>query len=255
MSLRCCVIDDEPLASGLIASYISRTPFLELAGEFSSPHDAISTILNDGVDIVFLDIQMPQLNGIEFARIIPPTTRVIFTTAYSNYAIEGFKVNALDYLLKPVSYEEFLQSASRALSWHELNEKAAASANANAPQAVDNQGDFSASPDGEYIIIKSEYKLVQVPVRDILYVEGLKDYVKIFVEGAEKSIMTLLSMKVLEQTLPMSMFMRVHRSYIVNLTKIRFIERNRIIFGKTIIPVSESYKDAFAEFIASRALN
>lgn len=249
MALRCCVIDDEPLASGLIASYIEKTPFLELAGEFSSPRDAISTILNSRIDIVFLDIQMPQLNGIEFAKIIPRTTRIIFTTAYSDYAVEGFRVNALDYLLKPVSYEEFLAAAKRALEWHELNSRAESNP-ATTPDGAD-----TASTDGEFIIIKSEYKLVQIPVRDILYVEGLKDYVKIYVEGSDKSIMTLLSMKTLEQTLPSSSFMRVHRSYIVNLSKIRFIERNRIIFGKTQIPVSESYKDSFAEFIASRTLN
>ncbi len=248
MALRCCVIDDEPLASGLIASYIEKTPFLELAGEYSSPRDAISTILNSRIDIVFLDIQMPQLNGIEFAKIIPQTTRIIFTTAYSDYAVEGFRVNALDYLLKPVSYEEFLAAAKRALEWHELNSRADSTPSRPA------DGD-TASTDGEFIIIKSEYKLVQIPVRDILYVEGLKDYVKIYVEGSDKSIMTLLSMKTLEQTLPSSSFMRVHRSYIVNLSKIRFIERNRIIFGKTQIPVSESYKDSFAEFIASRTLN
>lgn len=126
MSLRCCVIDDEPLASGLIASYIEKTPFMQLVGEFSSPKDAISTILNENIDVVFLDIQMPQLNGIEFARIIPQSTRIIFTTAYSDYAVDGFRVNALDYLLKPVSYEEFLAAANRALSWKELSSRNAA---------------------------------------------------------------------------------------------------------------------------------
>lgn len=236
MSLRCCVIDDEPLASGLIASYIEKTPFMELIGEFSSPKDAISTILNDNVDVVFLDIQMPQLNGIEFAKIIPQTTRIIFTTAYSNYAVDGFKVNALDYLLKPVSYEEFLAAANRALNWHELARRSAA---APAGSAIDN----------EYIIIKSEYKLVQIKVDDIVYIEGLKDYVKIYIDGTEKSIMTLLSMKTLEQTLPSDRFMRVHRSFIVNLTKIRIIERNRILFGKAQIPISDSYKEAFSDFV------
>lgn len=156
-TLRCCVIDDEPLASGLIRSYIEKTPFLELAGEFSSPRDAISTILNDQVDIVFLDIQMPQLNGIEFARIIPSETRIIFTTAYSDYAVEGFRVNALDYLLKPISYEEFLAAANRALAWCELKRQSETSPSQSADQA-----------DG-YIIVKSEYKLVQVRIADILY--------------------------------------------------------------------------------------
>lgn len=244
-TLRCCVIDDEPLASGLIRSYIEKTPFLEFAGEFSSPRDAISTLLNDNIDIVFLDIQMPQLNGIEFARIIPEDTRIIFTTAYSDYAVEGFRVNALDYLLKPISYEEFLVAARRALSWYEMKHQA------SSEKAV-----LGKTPEkaGEYIIVKSEYKLVQVRIADILYIEGLKDYVKIYTEGSDKSIMTLLSMKALEQTLPSDNFMRVHRSYIVNLSKIRVIERNRIIFGRTQIPVSESYKDAFADFIGRRSL-
>lgn len=243
MSLRCCVIDDEPLASGLIVSYIEKTPFMELAGEFSSPKDAISTIINDKIDVVFLDIQMPQLNGIEFAKIIPKSTKIIFTTAYSNYAVEGFRVNALDYLLKPINYDEFLAAANRALSWHELN---------NRPAEAQPKEDIKT--DGEYIILKSEYKLVQINVKDILYIEGLKDYVKVTIDGSDKSIMSLLNMKSIEQALPPSLFMRVHRSFIVNLSKITVIERNRIVFGKVQIPISDSYKDAFAEYVGSRTL-
>lgn len=240
MTLRCCVVDDEPLASGLIASYISKTPFMELAGEFSSPKDAISIILDGDVDVIFLDINMPQLNGIEFAKIIPPSVRVIFTTAYDNYAVEGFRVNALDYLLKPISYDEFLAAGNKALQWAELNSR------------KQDAGQIESDPD--YIIVKSEYKLIQIRIKDILYIEGLKDYVKIYTEGSEKSIMTLISMKILEHTLPDNKFMRVHRSYIVNLSKIRVIERNRIIFGKTAIPVSESYKQTFADYISQRTL-
>ncbi|MDE6116856.1 MAG: LytTR family DNA-binding domain-containing protein [Duncaniella sp.] len=240
MTLRCCVVDDEPLASGLIASYISKPPFMELAGEFSSPKDAISTILEGEVDVVFLDINMPQLNGIEFAKIIPSSVRVIFTTAYDNYAVEGFRVNALDYLLKPISYDEFLAAGNRALQWAELNSR--------------KQEPGLTTSGQDHIIVKSEYKLVQIPIKDILYIEGLKDYVKIYTEGAEKSIMTLISMKALERSLPANKFMRVHRSYIVNLSKIKIIERNRIVFGKTSIPVSESYKQVFADYISSRTL-
>lgn len=240
MILRCCVVDDEPLASGLIASYISKTPFMELAGEFSSPKDAISVILDGEVDVVFLDINMPQLNGIEFAKIIPPSVRIIFTTAYDSYAVEGFRVNALDYLLKPISYDEFLAAGNRALQWADLNSRKQETAHGES--------------DPDYIIVKSEYKLVQIPVKDILYIEGLKDYVKIYTEGADKSIMTLISMKALEHSLPANKFMRVHRSYIVNLSKIKVIERNRIVFGKTFIPVSESYKQAFSDYISSRTL-
>lgn len=245
MTLRCCVIDDEPLAAGLIASYIEKTPFMELVGKFSSPKDAISSILNDAIDVVFLDIQMPQLNGIEFAKIIPPTMRIIFTTAYSNYAIDGFKVNALDYLLKPISYDEFLAAANRALHWHELTKQP------NGNQAASDK----TSADNDSIIIKSEYKLIQIKIADIIYIEGLKDYVKIYVEGTDKSIMSLLSMRTLEQKLPSSQFMRIHRSFIVNLSKIRTIERNHIVFDKVQLPISESYKEAFNNYINSRTIN
>ncbi|MDE5982633.1 MAG: LytTR family DNA-binding domain-containing protein [Duncaniella sp.] len=240
-TLRSCVIDDEPLASGLIASYIEKTPFMTLVGEFSSPRDAIQLILDGGADVVFLDIQMPQLNGIEFARIIPPSTRIVFTTAFDNYAVEGFRVNALDYLLKPVSYEEFLAAANRALQWVEMSRSGSAA----------NSGSSSSN---DYIIVKSEYKLVQIPVNDILYIEGLKDYVKIYTTDNDRCIMTLMSMKTLERSLPADRFMRVHRSFIVNTGKIKVIERNRIVFGKTYIPVSESYKQAFSDYVAARSI-
>ncbi len=236
-NLRCCVIDDEPLAQDLIASYIEKTPFMQLAGKFNSAQDAIKTILEDNVDIVFLDIHMPQLSGMEFARIVPPTCRIIFTTAYDRYAIEGFKLNALDYLMKPVSYEEFINSANRALEWVELRRKAA-----------------EASNDKDYMIVKSEYKYVQIAVKDILFVEGLKDYVKIYIADEKSPVTTLMSMKALERFLPESEFMRVHRSFIINTTKIKTIERNRIVFGNHYIPVSESYKQAFTNYIAGHTL-
>ena len=146
-TLRCCVVDDEPLAGQLIASYIEKTPFMELVGVFTSAQEAIKTIYNEDIDIVFLDIQMPQLNGIEFAKIIPQTCRIILTTAYDSYAIQGFKVNALDYLLKPVNYEEFVDAANKALKWAELNKKS-----------------LTNSSYKDFIIVKSEYKLIQIPI-------------------------------------------------------------------------------------------
>lgn len=237
-TLRCCVVDDEPLAGQLIASYIEKTPFLELAGVFTSAQEAIKTIFEKQIDVVFLDIQMPQLNGIEFAKIIPQTCRIILTTAYDFYAIQGFKVNALDYLLKPINYEEFIESANKALKWAELNNQV-----------------FNNSSSKDFIIVKSEYKLIQIPISDILFVEGLKDYVKIYIDNEQKSIMTLMSMKTLERHLPMPQFLRVHRSFIVNTCKIKTIERNRIIFGNHYIPVSESYKQAFAEYINKYSLS
>lgn len=238
LALRCCVVDDEPLAQELVASYIEKTPFMELVGKFSSAQDSVKTILEEDIDVVFLDIHMPQLNGMEFARIVPPTCRIIFTTAYDRYAIEGFKVNALDYLMKPISYEEFVGAANKALQWVELRRRA---------DELDNNK--------RYIIVKSEYKQVQIPIDKIQFIEGLKDYVKIYVEGEKNAILTLTSMKTIERYLPAAEFLRVHRSFIVNTSKISIIERNRIVFGNHYIPVSESYKQAFNDYVAGYSLS
>lgn len=232
--IRCCVIDDEPLAVRLIASYVQRTPMLELCGTYNSASEAVKSIIDGNIDIVYLDIEMPQINGIEFAKIIPPSCRIIFTTAYDRYAVQGFRVNAVDYLLKPVSYEEFLEATNRAVK---------------AIQAV--AASQNPVPRREFILVKSEYRLIQVRISDILYIEGLKDYIKIFVTGQSKAILTLMSMKAIEQTLPDGMFMRVHRSYIVNTSRISIIERNHIIIADHPIPVSESYRQTFADYIAS----
>ena len=236
-TLRCCIIDDEPLARDLIASYIQKTPFMELAGSFGSAQEAVRTVIEDDIDVIYLDINMPQLNGMEFARIVPPTCRVVFTTAYDKYALEGFKVNALDFLLKPISYEEFIGSANKALAWCDLRRRAEASDTSR-----------------EYIMVKSEYRMIQIPVNDILFIEGVKDYVKIYMDGEDKSVMTLMNLKTLERTLPANRFLRVHRSYIVNSTKIRTIERNRILFGKHSIPVSDSYKQQFSDYVAAHMI-
>ncbi|MBR5333102.1 MAG: response regulator transcription factor [Muribaculaceae bacterium] len=235
--LKCCVIDDEPLASQLIGSYVEKTPILQLVGTYSSAQEAVKVILENQVDIVFLDIEMPQLNGMEFAKIIPTTTRIIFTTAYDQYAIQGFKVNALDYLLKPINYDEFLNAVNKALQWFELQNNCV-----NHPTSND------------YIIVKSEYRLVQIPTADILFIEGLKDYVKIYIVDEQKSVLTLMNMKTLEQSLPSS-FLRVHRSFIVNTNRIKIIERNRIVFGSKYIPVSDTYKQAFSDYVSSHLLS
>lgn len=235
-TLKCCVVDDEPLAAELIADYIRKTPFMELCGVYASAQDAVKSILG-GIDIVFLDIQMPQLNGMEFAKIIPPSTRIIFTTAYREYAMDGWRVDALDYLLKPVSYEEFAEAANKALRWFDLVRSADERDNAS-----------------NYIMVKSDYKIVQICLDDILYVEGLKDYVRIYMTDSRRSVMTLMSMRSLEQRLPADRFMRVHRSYIVNTGRITVIERNRIVFGDVYIPVSGSYRQTFSDFVASRSL-
>ncbi len=230
-TLKCCVIDDEPLAARLLSDYIEKTPFLQSAGVFGSAQEAIKVVLSGDIDLVFLDIQMPQLNGLEFARLVPKQCKVVFTTAFDRYAIDGFKVNAVAYLLKPISYNEFLEAATKVLAMFETPDK----------------------PADNYIIVKSEYKLVQIPVNDILFVEGVRDYVKIYLED-NSEILTLLSIKNMELSLPRDKFMRVHRSYIVNTTKIRVIERNRIVFGKHYVPVSDTYKQEFADYIAHHSV-
>lgn len=237
-NLRCCIIDDEPLAQELIKSYVAQTPFLELVDTFPSTSMAVKTIIEDKIDLVFLDIQMSELNGIEFAKVIPSDCKIVFITAFEQYALDGFKANALDYLLKPVNYSEFIGAAKKALNWFEMVE--------SSKQHKDSE---------EYIIVKSEYKLIQIAVSNILYIEGLKDYVKIYLEDSNSSIMSLMSLKTLEASLPQDRFMRVHRSFIVQTSKIKVIERNRIVFGKQYIPISDTYKDAFNEYVSNRTLS
>ena len=224
-TLNCLVVDDEPLAVRLIASYVERTPFLSLAGKASSGAEALSLLAEEPVDLVFLDIHMPGFSGMDLARQIQNGPRVVFTTAYSDHAVDGFAVNALDYLLKPVSYEEFMRAASRALAYYSPKDGVAESV-----------------PMSGFITVKSEYRLIRIPVKDIDYIEGLKDYVKIVTSDGQKPILTLMSMKSLEEMLPEAEFMRVHRSFIVNMDKVRIVERNCIIMGQQLIPVAESVR-------------
>lgn len=228
--LRTAVVDDEPLASALIASYVRRTPFLELVAEVNDAEEALALALSGAVDLMFLDIHMPRLDGISLAGRLPESTRVVFTTAYSDHALEGFGVNALHYLLKPVSYSEFLEAAQRALA-------SVQRAEAPAP----------ASPSPDFITVKSEYRLVRIPVADIDYIEGLKDYVKICVAGSPKPVLTIMSMKAAEEALGGANFLRVHRSFIVNMDHVRVVERNCILMGGRAIPVSDNCRRRFAE--------
>ena len=234
MTLNCAIVDDEPLALDLLESYVKKTPFLTLAGKYSSAVQAMKELPGKQIDLLFLDIQMPELNGLEFSKMVNSHTRIVFTTAFGQYAIDGYKVNALDYLLKPISYVDFLQAANKAVQWFELLQQP--------KEEIDS------------IFVKSEYKLVQIELKNILYVEGLKDYIKIYEEGNSKPILSLMSMKAMEEMLPASRFMRVHRSYIVQKDKIRIIDRGRIVFGKNYIPVSDSYKQTFQEFLDKRTL-
>jgi DNA-binding LytR/AlgR family response regulator len=226
-------IDDEPLALQLVTGYIEKTPGLKLVGKFDNPLDASEFLAETSVDLIFVDIQMPDLSGIEFTRLMEKGPKVIFTTAYEKYALEGYKLDIVDYLLKPFSYEEFLTAVNKARKLLHLEQKA--------PEKVD--------VSNEFLFLKSDYKIKRINFNEILYIEGLKDYVKVFTQHSPKAILSLTSLKLLESKLPANKFMRVHRSFIVNLEKIDTIERSRIVFGKEYIPVSDQYKDKFQEFL------
>jgi DNA-binding LytR/AlgR family response regulator len=231
--IRCLAIDDEPLALLQIAGYIKKTPFLELSGECGSALQAIEIIAETPVDLMYVDINMPDLSGLDFVKTLENPPKIIFVTAYSEYALEGFRVDALDYLLKPISYVDFLKSANKAKAWFDAHHQK--------PDEVRSNNDF--------LFIKSDYKLLRINFEDIKYIEGMSEYIRIHLSNS-RPVMTLLSMKSVEEILPPDRFMRVHRSYIVNLTKISVIERNRIVFeGSVYIPVSQQYKSSFQAYI------
>lgn len=231
------VVDDEPLAKDLIEGYVRQTPFLELAGGYTHAVEALDAMREHPADLLFLDIQMPRLNGLELSKLVGGGTKIVFTTAFEQYALEGFRVDAVDYLLKPVSYAEFLRASDKALRLFELERRPARPpAEPERPRSM---------------VVKSDYKTVQIPLDDILYIEGVKDYVQIHTADGGRT-MTLMSMKAVEEYLPASRFVRVHRSFIVNLDRVGTIERNRIVFGRAYIPISDSYKERFAELLAER---
>jgi DNA-binding LytR/AlgR family response regulator len=231
--IHCIAIDDEPLALQQIASYIKSTPFLVLEAEFDSAIKACSFLQENDIDLMFVDINMPDLNGLDFVKSQPNPPKVIFTTAYVEYAVEGFRVNALDYILKPIDYDVFLRSANKALAWFNMQEKLS----------------HRIESTEKFLFIKSEYKVLRINLSEIKYIEGMREYVRIHMIN-QKPIMTIVSMKKLEEFLPVDSFMRVHRSYIVNLEKITTIDRNRIVFdNKTYIPVSGQYNQKFQEYL------
>ncbi|WP_066218252.1 LytR/AlgR family response regulator transcription factor [Formosa haliotis] len=242
LKLSCVIVDDEPMALNLVESYVEKTPFLALQKKCSSAIEAMEFLQTETVDLLFLDIQMPDLSGLEFSKMLPKSTRVIFTTAFDHYALEGFKVEALDYLLKPFDYAEFLTAANKARTWFEMVKGSKTEAAA------------AVSEEKEFLFVKSEYKQVRIKLADVLYFEGLKDYIKIWLKDNPKAILTLMSLKSLEEELPKSDFMRVHRSFIVSLKNIDVVERSQIIINNQRITVSEQYKPKFLEFINSNSL-
>ncbi|SDR96031.1 two component transcriptional regulator, LytTR family [Polaribacter sp. KT25b] len=240
MKITCVIVDDEPMALNLVESYVEKTPFLELKKKCSSAIEALEFIKTTSVDLLFLDIQMPDLTGIEFSKMLPKETRVIFTTAFDQYALEGFKVEALDYLLKPFDYSEFLVAANKASTWFEL---------------VKRKKQPIISEEKEFLFVKSEYKQLRIKLADVLYFESLKDYIKIWIKDNPKAILTLMSLKTLEEELPETQFMRVHRSFIVSLKNVEVIERSQIIINKQRITVSDQYKPKFLAFVNNNSLN
>ena len=237
MTINCAIIDDEPLAAELLSSYAAKTPFLNLVGVYNSAVEAIRTLRSEPVDLLFLDIQMPELSGLEFATILPPETLIIFTTAFDRYAIDSYKVNTVDYLLKPIAYDNFLKAADKALR-----------------RIVDSKKQATYAAD-RFIYVKSDYKLVRIDLDDIMYIEGVKDYVRIILANSSQPVMCLMNMRTLEEYLPTPEFLRVHRSYIVHMSKVQSIDRFRFVFGDTYIPISESYKDVVNDYLSMHTLN
>ncbi|MCX6244372.1 MAG: LytTR family DNA-binding domain-containing protein [Bacteroidetes bacterium] len=234
--IRCIAIDDEKLALDLIEDDIRKVPFLELVKTCRSGFEALDVLQNEKIDLLFLDIQMPDISGIQFLKSLNNKPLVIFTTAYEKYALEGFELDVIDYLLKPYSFERFLKAVNKAQEYL-IN-----TGNIQLPETAG-----ATSPEGNFFFVKSDYKLVKIEISEILYIESLKDYVKIYTGG--KPILTLSSMKAIEERLPSSDFIRVHRGFIVNIRKIRYIQRNSIMVENKEIPIGENYKEAFLNAI------
>ncbi len=290
-TIKCIVVDDEPLAARLMESYVRKTPFLSLEGTFTGGAAAFEFLRGHDADLLFCDIQMPGLNGMELSRMLPERTRIIFTTAFSDYAVEGFRVRALDYLLKPVSYEDFLGAALKARDHFDLAERAARAADFPAADAANTEAESAVSAvssggaggaaavgrsgagasaggaggaaaqsgtaapqNPRSIFVKTEYRLQQIELDRITYIEGLKDYVKIHLDGGTPPVLSLMRLKSLEDSLPQSSFVRVHKSYIVRLCRIDAIERNHIIIGAERIPIGESYQASLFRALSGTSL-
>lgn len=235
--IKVLAIDDEPLALQQLARYIEQVPYLELVAECQSGIEAKQIIESETIDAVFVDINMPDLNGLDFVRSMASPPLVVFTTAYSEYAIEGFKVNAIDYLLKPFGLDDFKRAANKVKAQYELR----------------NTATVSSVDEDDALFLKTEYKVVRINIGDIRYVEGMSEYLRIYLEDRSKPLIVLLSMKKMEERLPARSFMRIHRSYIINLRKIQEVNKNRVIMdADTYLPIGDMYKDAFNAYINSK---
>lgn len=240
--LRCIAIDDEPFALEILADDIAKVPFLELVGTFSSPLDAVSTLQNEAVDLLFLDIQMPTLTGMQFLRTLDRPPMVILTTAFEQYALEGYELSVVDYLLKPIPFDRFLKAVNKAVSLYQLRHAAVP----GSPEAPTEPAEPPTAPATDHFFIFTEYREVKIYFSEVLYVEGLKDYVKIFTTQQSLPFLSRLSLKAVESRLPARDFCRVHRSFIVALNKITSFQRTRLFIGKQEIPVGSNYYDEFS---------
>ena len=235
--IKVLAIDDEPLALQQLARYIEQIPYLDLVAECQSAVEARHIIEEETIDAVFVDINMPDLNGMDFVRSLSAPPMVVFTTAYSEYAVEGFKVNAIDYLLKPFGLDDFKRAANKVKEQYDLR----------------NTATVSSVDENDALFLKTEYKVVRINIGDIRYVEGMSEYLRIYLDNRPKPLIVLLSMKKLEERLPSHTFMRIHRSYIINLRKIQEVNKNRVIMdADTYLPIGDMYKDTFNAYINSK---
>jgi len=235
--IRCLVVDDEPLALDILEDYISKVPFLTLVKTTTSAIEGLSLVQSDAIDLVFLDVQMPELTGIQFLKIINGKCDVILTTAYSQYALDGYELDVVDYLLKPIAFDRFYKAAQKVLP------------NSNHSNSVSSDAPITQKTH-DFIFVKTEHKIQKIYLDDILYIEGLKDYISIFTKT--ERIITLQNMKRMEESLPSKSFVRVHKSYIIALAKIESIERSRIQIGDKIIPIGDTYRDYFFKQIEDK---
>ena len=236
--IRCIIVDDEPLAVAQLEKYVERVPFLVNVGSCSSAAEAMEILSTGNVDAMFVDINMPDIDGVQFVRSLVNPPFVVFTTAYSEYAIEGFKLDAIDYLLKPIAFEDFLKASNKLNRIYSMNNN------------VQSAMEPSEGVCHDCLFVKSDYRMLRVPISSIKYIESMSEYVRIYVEDSPKPIVSLLSMKKIEESLPTGDFMRVHRSYLVNLNKVKEVSKMRLVYdGGVYVPIGEMYKEAFFEYI------
>ncbi len=243
-TMNCIILDDDPLAQNTIAEYIEHVPYLTLIAKCSTAFDTYDKLHNHKIDVIFLDTQLPGISGIDFIKSLDEKPMIIFTTVFKEYALEAFNLNAMDYLLKPIQFDRFLKATNKAYEYYSL--KSLKQKSSGKVKEV--------NPASEFILVKADYKTIKINLNDILYVEGLKDYIKIFTVGSEKPIITLNSLKRMQENLPPDRFARVHKSFIISLNHIKVINKTQVVIGKSYIPIGESYKDFFISEMENKRL-